>query len=567
MTLTVTIGGVAMTGDSHFVQEDSVQHVNALGQRDTFTCVIVSKDGTYAPDMGAPILVADDVGNRFGGSIRNVSIDQFGLAVVTTIQCASWEQIFDRRLTGALSYPQPGVATAGDIFQDLLTRYTGAEGITASIVVTGPTIASVSFDFCSVRQAFDTICELASDDTDTYMWDCTADKVARFYKQTSFAAPIDVDDSSTEIMRPITLSRTFDGYSNKVFVRVGKFITEARTDTFHPDGTERTFTFELPLAAEPTIVLDGVVQTVGVKDADTGSQWYWQDGSPDVTQDPGETIPSSSSVLDVTAQGYQSTVVDAGENTPEVTARGTAEDNSGWYMILLEASEARTYADAQATGQAWLDTHSELPWSAAYLTARNGFKAGQHQSISLTTFGVTLSATFLIESVTLFQSGGFYGFRVTAVDGVLANNWLSKLRKIAMGQGSTAGTNVSVSTAGSGSVDSILQTVAPDGGGNVALDLGAARRSFRVVLDGSTMAMSAPTFTGGTIAAGMRIWLYFEQDATGSRPGPATWDAAFAADGGRDDVDGAPSVRTMQQWMYDGALWCLDIYRRGVAIA
>src|SRR4051812_30146027 len=105
-----------MTGDSHVVQEDSPSHVNAIGQRDTFTCRIVSKDGSYRPDVGASIVVADDVGARFGGNIRNVKLDQFGVSVISEIQCASWEQIFDRRLCGQVSYTKEA---AGDIFQDI----------------------------------------------------------------------------------------------------------------------------------------------------------------------------------------------------------------------------------------------------------------------------------------------------------------------------------------------------------------------------------------------------------------------------------------------------------------
>lgn len=444
MTITVTIGGVTMTGDSHYVDEASISHVNALGQRDTFTCRIVSVDGSYVPEVGAAVVVSDDIAARFGGSIRDVKVDQFagaGGALMTTIQCASWEQIFDRRLVGAITFPEG--TTAGDIFTALLD-FVSAEGITGSVVAAGPAIASCSFDWCTVREALDTLCQLASDETDTFMWDCTPDKVVRFYKQSSFAAPIDVTDASTDVMRPIAISRSFDGYANKIFIRLPRYITEERTNSYSPSGSETSFAFEIPLAKQPTVYVDGVEQTVGIKDKDTGKQFYWQDNSADVTPDAGLSLGGTSLVI--IAQGYQSTVIDAGQDNDEVTARSIAEDNSGWYMILLESSTGNTAADALAIAQAWFAKFGKVPYAVEYITDTNGIKAGMHQAINLTGFGAEIDATFIVESVTLGCNTGTYYWKVRAVSGALANGWLQKLRKIATGQSSATGSGGNAGT-------------------------------------------------------------------------------------------------------------------------
>jgi hypothetical protein len=425
-----------MSGDAHFVDEGSPSHVNALGQRDTFSCRIVSKDGSYTPAMGAAVEVTDDVGLRFGGSIREKTVSQFGVGVVTEIQCASWEAIFDRRYVGEQKsfVDEP----AGNVFQYVFDNWLTFENLTASIVATGPNI-SVSFDWCTVREAFDLITQQASNDTDTFMWDCTPSKVSRFYKQSSFAAPMNVTGSSTDVMRPITINQSFGGsgvgYANKAFVDAAELITEDRINTFGPDGVLTSFVFELPLAGAPTITLDTgggpVAKTVGIRDVDTGKDFYWQDRSPEIT---AAVAPANGSTLEVTAKGYQRTVVDAGQNDTEVTARSVAENNSGWYQILIPSPASGTYADKLAIGQAALSKYSGgVPRAVEYVTITNGCKAGQYQTINLPGFGETVNSTFIIESVTLFQVGPNYGFRVRAVNGALANGWLQKIRQMASG--------------------------------------------------------------------------------------------------------------------------------------
>lgn len=431
MALTITIGGVDQTSK---IERNTFALTNALGQRDTLTLSVKSDDATYRPEMGATFEVEhSELGAQFGGTIRRTQTSLRGASILTAVQCASWEQIFDRRLVGEVTFTdQP----AGDVFQSIFDDFLVAENLTATIVESGPNI-SISFAWCTVREAFDQICAVASSTDDTFMWDCTPAKVTRLYSQASFAAPIDVTEDRTDIFRNIIVTRTFDSYVNRVFVRLGKFITEERSNVYHPAGTESTLAFEIPIAKAPTITVDAVEATVGIRDVDTGKDFYWQDGSTDVTvSDPGSLTGTEVIIL---AQGYQSTVVDAGQNDDEVTARSIAEDNSGQYMTLIENNAPGTSADARAFGEAWLAKFSRLPYSVEYQTTYGGIRAGMYQQVTLTKFGPDFDGTFIVESSTLVNEGNQWFWRVTVVNGALANGWLSKLRKIVTGSSSSVG--------------------------------------------------------------------------------------------------------------------------------
>jgi hypothetical protein len=311
---------------------------------------------------------------------------------------------------------------------------------------------------------------------------------------------------------------------------------------------------------------------VGIKDRDTGKQWYWQEGSAEVVQDDGGTTPPAGSVVSVTAQGYQSTVIDGGQDNDSVSERATAEGGSGLHMVLIENQTPGTAADAKATAQAWLAKFAKVPRVVEYATDYYGdLRAGQYQRIAITTDAFSFDSTFLIESVTLANEGGNWIWRVRAVNGALAGEWVAKMRKLATaGRGSVSGSAVSAASAGEGgTIDSRLITVAPDGSGNVAIDLGANQRSFLLVLDGTAATMKKPIFTGGTITAGLRFVLYLDEDATGGHDGPTyeTGSGGFTTDEGLAEVDGRAGRRTFQQFTFDADAdrWVLDFYRLGVA--
>lgn len=436
MTTTVTIGGVTMTGASHIIAEDSIVYENALGQRDVVNLRAISADGTYKPAIGAPVVFSVNGAARFGGNIRQLGTQQFGSSLISTAGCASWEQLFDRRPTGVRSYTNQ---TLGYIFTDLLTNCMGGDGVSSSIVVTGPVIPSAVFDFATVREAFDYACALASSDTDTYIWDCTPTKVVRLYRSDSFHAPFDITSASTNVLHVggsvrVGASWSLDKYANRAFVKLGKFVRDPEAQTF-TIGTATEFTVDYPIAKAPTVKVDTVSKTVGILDVDTGKDWYWQDGSPVVTRDAGGSGGTS---LEITYQGYESKVVGPVQNDTEVAARAAAEGGTGYYTDILESSDPATSADATNRLQSHLDKVSRIPCVFEYITETDGVKAGQWQSIYLPE--ISVNDIFTIESVTMQSVNGLWFWKVKAIAGALNGDYKTRLREMKGAGGAASGT-------------------------------------------------------------------------------------------------------------------------------
>ncbi len=123
------------------------------------------------------------------------------------------------------------------------------------------------------------------------------------------------------------------------------------------------------------------------------------------------------------------------------------------------------------------------------------------------------------------------------------------------------------STGGSGSAGAFGYHVISPSGGHAVIDIailgtGTTCFCFRLVLNGTAVSVPAPIWTGGTIVAGLKIWLYVYQDSTGNRDKPA-FDHAASGDFGDDvaaqEPDGTPSTMSVYQLTYHGTRWLLDV--------
>lgn len=321
---------------------------NALGQRDTFTGGF-----SIAQSPGAPVVVNhSSLGNLFIGPAFAAQISEHADGGVTSsIQCASIEQLFDRRMVGQVSYVDTPL---GDVFTDLHTRFMGGEDLTATAVVSGPNI-TITFDFCTVREAYDQACAMASDDTDVYMWDCR-NRVTRLYMQTSFPAPFDATDASGNVLRPVTVAWSFADYCNKVFVRVPEFTTDPRTQVFSGDGAATEFTCDLPLAAAPTI--DLLTRTADVSSPQTYS--FTTDGSS-VYYAPHDFVAVSG--ITVSGSGSSDFTWTVGDNRlTDITGLASGLDVVVSYMYDLGTSSPSTVS--QTVGVLSVDTGKDWYWAS-----------------------------------------------------------------------------------------------------------------------------------------------------------------------------------------------------------
>jgi hypothetical protein len=85
---------------------------------------------------------------------------------------------------------------------------------------------------------------------------------------------------------------------------------------------------------------------------------------------------------------------------------------------------------------------------------------------------------------------------------------------------------------------------------------------FRLVLNATAVSIPAPIWTGGTIVAGLKIWLYIFQDSTGHRAMPTFAHAAtgdFGNEVASQQIFGVASTMSVFQMTYHGTRWLLDV--------
>jgi hypothetical protein len=85
---------------------------------------------------------------------------------------------------------------------------------------------------------------------------------------------------------------------------------------------------------------------------------------------------------------------------------------------------------------------------------------------------------------------------------------------------------------------------------------------FRLVLNATAVSIPAPIWTGGTIAAGLKIWLYVFQDATTPRAKPSFAHAAtgdFGDEVASQEISRDLNTMSVFQLTYHGTRWLLDV--------
>jgi hypothetical protein len=138
-----------------------------------------------------------------------------------------------------------------------------------------------------------------------------------------------------------------------------------------------------------------------------------------------------------------------------------------------------------------------------------------------------------------------------------------RLRRLATPATSAAGkttTNIVETGAGGGISLGAGYFVITPSAGNATIDLANGPNQL-LLLNGTAVTILAPIWTGGTVAAGNRVYLYLDQDATGGRAAPTfTLGAgAFASDTPAVvSPDSTPSTRTYLCFVFHGSIWALD---------
>lgn len=312
---------------------------------------------------------------------------------------------------------QSGQPLAWDADTTYLLQFDGILAAQVPIQA-GPTIAKAVFNYQPLSECLNELAEMAG-----YYWRISHSKVLHFADRTTLRAPWPLDTSAK--VRGVRIRRHGEQYRNRQYLRAGTDTTEPRTERFKGDGETRTFTLAFPVAKVPTVRVNGVTQTVGIRGLDTGKQWYWSKGDPTITQDLSAVPLTASDTLEITYEGMFPIIV-ASDAGAEVAARGpyeAVEEEAN----LDDADAALEVADAK------LRRYAKLATELQYETREPGLVPGMLQPVNLPTLGV--AGEYLISEVSLEDFGADaldrYRYVVRALDGEPLGGWEAFFRQLA----------------------------------------------------------------------------------------------------------------------------------------
>jgi hypothetical protein len=264
-----------------FIRQETLSLEWNLNQRARCSFEVIypgAASSYYTPRPGhqVEILDFDNTTVLFAGSIEQVD-DMLlwtpgGNKLQTRCTAVGWEQIADRFLVSDTAHQIYTGQTLKAIVEDLVATYLAADGVTATGLPTGPTLERVILGYTNrISDAFNELSKLSG-----YWWRMDTARNVEFYQpSTAAASGLSITSSSANHIGSVRVRRDRSQYRNKQFLSNVMVTTGARAETFKGDGALRTFTLGYEVYSVPTVTLNGGAQTVGIRDLDSGKDWYW----------------------------------------------------------------------------------------------------------------------------------------------------------------------------------------------------------------------------------------------------------------------------------------------------
>jgi hypothetical protein len=426
---TLTINGVDRWA---LMQQESLHIEDQLNARNVCEFSLIDQAGTARPLVGQVVVLTIDGTVRFAGTIdsfreRNITSRFANTYRSYAVRCVDFNQYCDRHIVAAVWENVEMV----DIIRSVATTYLYTDGVTVDVdIPDGPTIEYYASNYITVAKVFDDLSEMTG-----YFWYIDYDKMLHFIDRTTMVAPYALNQSTpVDLVQSLDIEHTRAQYRNVQYIRGGQAVTDLTIDeTFKGDAETKTFVVSLPIASVPTVSTDVgagyVVRTVGIRQVDTGYDWYWQESSNEISQDQSGTVLGATHKIKVSYYGYYP-LIDAARVQTEVTNRIAVEGGSGLYETIEYRDDITDASLSNARAEGLLSLFGEIQTRVKFSTYSTGWQAGQILSVDRAEHDVT--ENFIISQVTLQHDGlSRYKYEVTAASGTLVENWVSFFKRMA----------------------------------------------------------------------------------------------------------------------------------------
>lgn len=396
------------------LEKNSVSIDLSIGERSTCAFRVVDIDATESYSKGMGVSVKDDSNNiLFAGIVDKVAQKRLSSAggLIHSITCVDNAYKADKRIV-AKAYAN---AYAGNIIRDFVDTILTNENVTYTLtsIQDGPIIEEAVFNYVRISDAIDAIAEKTG-----YWWRIDNSNVMWFVERATNAASWSISGVDTRISN-VVVEENNSKYRNRQYIKGGRDITDALTETRIGDGATRAFLLSFPVAKVPTITLNATAVTVGIRGVDTGKQYYWSKGSNTISQDSSETLLISSDTLSVTYQGEFDVVV-ISEHPEEISARQTIEGGSGIVEAVDDEPQTTTREAAFQSANAKLQQYANTGKRIKF-TSTEPLLPGELLTVNLPLHN--FDAQVLVERVTIRNDGPTIYYSIQAAEGAVDGSW------------------------------------------------------------------------------------------------------------------------------------------------
>jgi hypothetical protein len=259
------------------------KELGSTGQ--TADILIIDLQNEHSFTRGQPIVLRnpDTYGVEFQGYIDSVSLRYEGKSSFHSISAIGFSYLTDKRLIKA-GFEN---TTIDNIVARLFETYLVPEGIKLGRVArTDAPIKGIYFDLITLTEAFQKLADLAG-----FVWRIDNNRHFYFEPFQDNPSPWVIDE--TRLTRldgygvhyaGLEVCRGSTAYKNCLYLRGGQATTEELEESMRGDGSRTSFDLKYPVQSVTSILINGIVQTVGVSDEARDEDYiYFTGGSMEFT--------------------------------------------------------------------------------------------------------------------------------------------------------------------------------------------------------------------------------------------------------------------------------------------
>lgn len=417
----LTLPSVILDGDAWSVDYGSLSIAHRVAERSTANLKVWDLDGIRGRILkGMPIRILDPAGRiAFDGYVDDpvgIRLSPDDTPVAWIIGCVDFHYLADKR-----HFADGFLATdAGTIVTAIIDQVLVEEGITAGIIEAGPIIDEAVFNYVTCTRALDRLAAVSSK-----TWFIDLAKALHFIDP---IGPPGATITAADFKEPPEVQPQSPDYRNRQVIRGIKGYTDPQTEDFIGDGTLQSFVTSYPIGRTPTVTLNSIGETVGIRGIDVGKDWYWSKGSPVLSQEPPDAPITSSDALRIVYDGLFDLVAILDDDA-EIIRLGAIEGapSSGIVESVLQVTDVFGREAAFDVGSGLLNTFAQEGLTVTFLTSRSDLTAGDYVTLDLPEMDIT-SETFLVSAIASADlTRNEWEYDVTLIQGADPGSWQTRL--------------------------------------------------------------------------------------------------------------------------------------------